>query len=91
MNDGALGVVGHGNPVTDGRAIDTGELVAEPAGDLPEPGLTAEQVISPGPVGGNPGRNEIWASLFEAVELLREKRSKSEIFKFKNNQHLAPG
>ena len=28
MNDGALGVVGHGNPVTDGRAIDTGELVA---------------------------------------------------------------
>ena len=28
MDDGALGVVGHGNPITDGRAIDTGELVA---------------------------------------------------------------
>jgi hypothetical protein len=90
MNDGALGVVDHGNPVTDGRAIDTGELVAEPAGDLTEPGLTAEQVIDPGSVGGNPGRNEIRASMFEAVELRCEKRSKSEIFKFENYQRLAP-
>jgi hypothetical protein len=28
MDDGALGVVGHGSPIADGRAIDTGELVA---------------------------------------------------------------
>jgi hypothetical protein len=28
MDDGALGVVGYGNPIADGRAIDTGELVA---------------------------------------------------------------
>ena len=28
MDDGALGIVGHGNPVADGRAIDTRELVA---------------------------------------------------------------
>ena len=58
--------------------------MAEPAGELPEPGLTAEQVIDPSSVGGDPGRNEIRASLFEAVELRCEKRSKSEIFKFEN-------
>jgi len=28
MDDGALSVVGHGNPIADGRAIDTGEFVA---------------------------------------------------------------
>jgi len=28
MDDGALGVVGHSNPITDRRAIDTGEFVA---------------------------------------------------------------
>ena len=28
MDDGALGVIGHGNPVTDGWAVDTRELVA---------------------------------------------------------------
>jgi hypothetical protein len=28
MDDGALGVVGYGNPVADGGAIDTGELMA---------------------------------------------------------------
>ena len=90
MDDGALGVVGHGNPIADGRAIDTGELVAEPAGELTEPGLTAEQVIDPGPIGGNPGRNETRAVVSESIELGCEKRSKSEIFKFERNQRLAP-
>jgi hypothetical protein len=28
LDDGALGIVGHSNPITDRRAIDTGELVA---------------------------------------------------------------
>ncbi len=58
MDDGALGIVGHGNPIADGRAIDTGELVAQPAGELSEPGLTAEKVIDTSSIGGDPSRNE---------------------------------
>ena len=41
VDDGALGVVGYGDPVADGRAIDTGELVAQPAGELSEPCLAS--------------------------------------------------
>jgi hypothetical protein len=88
MDDGALGIFGHGNPIADGRAIDTGELVAQPAGELPEPGLTAEKVIDAGSIGGDPGRNETRASLFEMIELRCEKWSESEIFE--SNQRLAP-
>ena len=90
MDDGALGVVGDGHPVANGRAIDTGKLVAEPAGELPEPGLTAEKVIDTSPIGGDAGRNETRAVTFQLIELGREKRSKSEIFKFERNQRLAP-
>ena len=88
MDDGALGVVGDGNPVAHRRAIDSGELVAEPAGELPEPGLAAEQVIDTSPIGGNAGRNETRAVTFQLIELGCEKRSKSEIFERK--QRLAP-
>jgi hypothetical protein len=92
MDDGALGVVGHGDPIADGRAIDTGELVAKPAGELPEPCLAAEQVIDASAIGGNAGWNETRAVAFESIELGCEKRSKSEIFKFtfERNQCLAP-
>ena len=90
MDDGALGVIGYGNPIADGRAIDTGEVVAKPAGELSEPCLTAEKVIDTSPVGGNAGRNETRAGMFQLIELGCEKRSKSEIFKFERNQRLAP-
>jgi hypothetical protein len=90
MDDGALGIVGHGNPIADGRAIETGELVAQPAGELPEPGLTAEKVIDTSPIGGDASRNETRAGVFQMIELGCEKRSKSEIFKFERNQRLAP-
>jgi hypothetical protein len=92
MDDGALGIVSHSNPIADGRAIDTGELVAQPAGELPEPGLAAEKVIDTSPIGGDAGRNETGAVTFQVIELGCEKRSKSEIckFKFERNQRLAP-
>jgi hypothetical protein len=90
MDDGALGVVGYGNPIADGRAIDSGELMAQPAGELSEPCLAAEQVIDTSPVGGNASRNETRAGMFQRFELGCEKRSKSEIFKFERNQRLAP-
>jgi hypothetical protein len=90
VDDGALGVVGHGNPVADGRAIDTGELVAQPAGELPEPRLTAEKAIDTSSIGGNASRNETRTGTFQLIELGCEKRSKSKIFKFERNQRLAP-
>jgi hypothetical protein len=94
MHGGALGVVGDGYPVADGRAIDTGELVAKPAGELPEPCLTAEEVIDAGAIGGNAGRNETRTVAFQLIELGCEKRSKSEIFTFtftfERAQCLAP-
>ena len=88
MDDGALGVVGHGDPIADGRAIDTGELVAKPAGELPEPCLAAEKVIDTSSIGGNSSRNETRAGTIQWIELRCEKRSESEIFE--RNQHLAP-
>jgi hypothetical protein len=92
MDDGALGVVGNGNPVTDCWALDSGEFVAETAGELPEPRPTAEKVIDTSSIGGDPGRNEIRAGAFEVRELRCEKRSESEIckFTFERNQRLAP-
>jgi hypothetical protein len=49
-------------------------------------------VIDTGSIGGNPGRNEPRAGTVEVIELRREKRSESEIckFKFERNQRLAP-
>jgi hypothetical protein len=90
MDDGALGVIGYGNPIADGRAIDTGEVVAKPAGEFSEPCLTAEQVVDASTIGGNASRNETRAGTFQRFELGCEKRSKSEIFKFERNQRLAP-
>jgi hypothetical protein len=90
MDDGTLGVIDYGDPVADGRAIDTGELVAQPAGKLPEPGPTAEKVIDPSAIGGDPGWNETRASTLQGIELSFEKRSESEFFKFERNQRLAP-
>ncbi len=88
MDDGALGIVGDGNPIADGRAIDTGELVAQPAGELSESCLTAEQVIDASPIGGNSCRNETRAATFQLIELGCEILSKSEICE--RNQRLAP-
>jgi hypothetical protein len=90
MDDGTLGVVGYGDPVANGRAIDTGEPVPQAARELAEPGITAEQVINPSTIGGNPGWNETRAGTFQGIELGCEKRSKSEFFKFERNQRLAP-
>ena len=92
MDDGTLGIVGHGNPIADGRAIDTGELVAKPAREFPEPCLAAKKVIDTGSIGGNASRNETRAVTSQLIELCCEKRSESEIFKFKfeRNQRLAP-
>jgi hypothetical protein len=90
MDDGTLRIVGHGNPIADGRAIDTGELVAQPAGELSEPCLAAEKVIDTSAIGGDASWDETRAGTFQVIELLGEKRSKSEIFKFKfeRNQRL---
>ena len=92
MDHRALGVVSYGNPIADGRPIDTGELMAEPTGELPKPCLAAEQVIDTRPIGGDAGWDETRAGLFQVIELGCEKWSKSEIFTFERNQlqGLAP-
>jgi len=88
MDDSALGIVSYGYPIADGRAIDTGELVAQPARKLPEPCLAAKKVINPSAVGGDSSWKEARAGTFQGIELGCEKRSESEFYE--RNQRLAP-